>query len=91
MTTTYIVMKREGDSLSLLGSTECSGPLKAIRELSNQQPGTYVAVPKRNWSELTAEVVQMEPKLVLRGSDTPAQQTTIEDALADSDQHSVLA
>lgn len=54
-----------GKVYRLLGTYNASGPNQAIRALAGDTPGTYIAVPERNWSEVTAELEQPPARLVL--------------------------
>lgn len=64
--TTYIVLRRNGSTeLTVLGEYIANGPDQAIRALAKNEPGTYVAVPERNWTEKGGDVEAAEPRFVL--------------------------
>lgn len=68
--TTYILLRRDSDRDIWLqiGSEQATGPRAALRQHHAAHPidgGTYAAVPVRNWTDLTPELVT-ETRLVFR-------------------------
>lgn len=67
--TTYIVCRRDGSTaLTILGTTEASGPLTAMRALGDTtgELTNHVAIPIRNWTEALVGEEKQEPKAVAR-------------------------
>jgi hypothetical protein len=54
--TNYVVLlklEQPKDSYTVKGTSLATGPEQAIKGVVADQPGTFVAVPVRNWSEIT--------------------------------------
>ncbi len=84
--TDYIVLRRKApQNWDQIGVHRCNGPDVAIREIANNEPGVYVAVPTRSWHERDGTPVRIE-RFALTGKDAPVShpgQTTVEEALAE--------
>lgn len=85
--TDYIVLRRVAQTgdFKQLGVHSCNGPDQAIREIANNEPGVYVAVPTRSWHE-TDGAPEVVERFKLSRKDAPVShpgQVTVEEALAD--------
>jgi len=88
--TTYIVCRRDGSTaLTILGTTEASGPNQAMRALGNThgELTNHVAVPLRNWTEALVGEERQEPRTVVREVEPtfPGQQTLPEAPAAEDE------
>lgn len=67
--TTYILLRRTDTGWEHVGTEKAAGPRAALRQLHALQAfdgaHAYAAVPERNWTELTPELVT-ETRLVFR-------------------------
>lgn len=68
--TTYLIFRRgsDPDQWEKIAAYTASSPKHALRQLHDTHPisqGEYAAVPARNWTELTPELVT-ETRLVFR-------------------------
>lgn len=87
---TYLVFGSDDEQdWELLGEWAASGAASARNNgLDTKAYNHYAAVPKRNWSAASPQVVQRPP--VVRWSDSVPGQLSVEDVLKEAEQEGLL-